>query len=95
MVNQLTLARTRVQSLDTQLGALDPRATLQRGFSVVQRADTKRVVASKEQVGQGDALTITVADGVIPATAGAAKGKTAPVKKRHTVPQETGMRQLL
>ncbi len=62
---------------------------------VAEPKPLKRVVASKEQVGQGDALTITVADGVIPATAGAAKGKTAPVKKRHTVPQETGMRQLL
>ena len=93
MVNQLTLAKTRVQSLDVQLGALDPRATLQRGFSVVQRTDTNQVVASKDQVAQGDPLTITVADGVIPATAGIAK-KLA-VKKRRAVPQETGMRRLL
>ncbi|PKB78566.1 MAG: exodeoxyribonuclease VII large subunit [SAR202 cluster bacterium Io17-Chloro-G9] len=95
MVNRLTLARTRVQSLDVQLGALDPLATLQRGFSVVQRVDNNQVVASKDQVVQGDGLTITVSDGVIPATVGAGKTRPSPVKKRRAVPQETGMRRLL
>ena len=95
MANHLTLARTQVQSLDAQLGALDPLATLQRGFSVVQRADTKQVVASKGQVAKGDALTITVSDGVIPATAGTGKAQAPPVKKRRAVPEETGMRRLL
>ena len=95
MVNHLTLAGTRVQSLDAQLGALNPLATLQRGFSVVQRADTNQVVASKDQVAQGDPLTITVSDGVIPATAGNGKGRVPPVKKRRAVPEETGMRRLL
>ena len=95
MVYQVTLAKTRVQSLDARLGALDPRATLRRGFSVVQRTDTNQVVAGKDQVVQGDALTITVADGVIPATAGAGKTKTPAAKKRRAAPQEAGMRRLL
>ena len=53
------------------------------------------MVSSKDQVAQGDALTITVSDGVIPATVGKGKERASRVKKRRAVPQEAGMERLL
>jgi exonuclease VII large subunit len=43
--------------------ALDPRATLQRGFAIVQKAGTKQVVNSTRKVKGGDRLTVSVTDG--------------------------------
>ena len=68
----------QVESLGLRLRALDPLATLGRGFSIVQLPDTGQVVSSAGQVSQGDALEITVADGSIAAVAGpAATGNEA------------------
>ncbi len=68
----------QVESLGLRLRALDPLATLGRGFYIVQLPDTGQVVSSAKQVSQGDALEITVADGSIPAVAGqGAEGKQA------------------
>ena len=50
--------------------ALDPAATLGRGFSVVQNLSSGQVVSGVAQVTTGDQLSITVADGDIPAIAG-------------------------
>jgi exodeoxyribonuclease VII large subunit len=71
LAHRLALTRRDVGSLEHRLAALDPAATLRRGFSVVQLAPSAQVVTSTAQVSQGQALTITVADGLIPATAGA------------------------
>ena len=66
--NRLQLARVEVDGLERRLRTLDPAATLRRGFSVVQRNDTGQVITTAGQVTGGDALTITLADGTIPAT---------------------------
>ena len=66
----LSESKMRVESLGLRLRALDPLATLSRGFSIVQLPDTGQVVSSVKQVSQGDALEIAVADGLIPAVAG-------------------------
>ena len=99
MSSRLALAKSQVESISLQLGALDPVATLSRGFSVVQTAESNQVVTSTGQVAGGEGLTITVADGVIPATAGAtaraAKAAKSPSKKRRTSPQGAGMNRLL
>ena len=100
MVNHLALARTKVNGLDVQLGALNPVATLNRGFSVVERSDERKVVTSKDQAPDGVSLTITVSDGEFQATVGtsslgAPAGRVLPAKKRRAAPKETGMRQLL
>ncbi|PKB78816.1 MAG: exodeoxyribonuclease VII large subunit [SAR202 cluster bacterium Io17-Chloro-G9] len=99
MSSRLALAKNQVESIGLQLGALDPAATLSRGFSVVQKAGSDQVVTTTGQVAPGDALTITVTDGVVPATAGAEKAaKDQPKgtsKKRRTVPQGAGMKRLL
>ena len=100
MVNHLALARTKVNGLDVQLDALNPVATLNRGFSVVERSDERKVVTSKDQAPDGVSLTITVSDGEFQATVGtsslgAPAGRVLPAKKRRAAPKETGMRQLL
>jgi exodeoxyribonuclease VII large subunit len=94
--NCLKMSRLEVTSLERRLRALDPAATLRRGFSVVQRTDNNDVVTSTSQVANGDALTITVADGDIPATAGAIPARPpAPHKKRKASAQHQSMERLL
>jgi exodeoxyribonuclease VII large subunit len=52
-----------------QLAALDPQATLDRGYAVVHRGG--RVVSSIAEIATGDGLVIKVADGGFPASVGA------------------------
>jgi exodeoxyribonuclease VII large subunit len=59
--------RERLSSFAAQLGALNPRRTLARGFAVVQRREDKRVVTSITQVQGRDRLTVYVKDGTFPA----------------------------
>jgi exodeoxyribonuclease VII large subunit len=84
--NRLALTRVEVVGLEQRFGALDPTAILRRGFSVVQRSDDDTVVTGAAQVANGDALTITLSDGVIPATAGGVSRITVPAKKRKAAP---------
>ena len=84
----LNLTQLQVASLEQRLQALDPAATQQRGYSVVQLADTGEVVRSTKQVNQGDGLNITVADGQIPAVSGAVSG--SPAKPRRRVRERVG-----
>lgn len=65
--NRLRLARVEVAGLESRLRTLDPAATLRRGFAVVQGGDNGPVITAAGQVAAGQALTITVCDGVIPA----------------------------
>ena len=84
----LSESKMQVESLGLRLRALDPQATLGRGFSIVQLPDTGQVVSSVKQVSQGDALEITVADGSIPVVAGqCAQGKVA--KSPSAAPQKS------
>ncbi len=96
---RVALARSRIEGLELRLRALDPKATLARGFSVVENLATSQVVTNTAQVAAGDPLAITVADGQIPATAGAAATAKNGRKKRKTaakVPTEAPpMRRLL
>lgn len=66
----LSESKIQVEGLGLRLRALDPLATLGRGFSIVELPDIGKVVSSSKQVSEGDALQITVADGTIPAVAG-------------------------
>ncbi len=68
----LSESKIQVEGLGLRLRALDPVATLGRGFSIVELPNTGKVLSSAKQVSAGDALEITVADGSIPAVAGAA-----------------------
>ncbi|MQF95639.1 MAG: exodeoxyribonuclease VII large subunit [SAR202 cluster bacterium] len=64
-----------VDGIGQRLRALDPAATLGRGFSIVHLPDTGKVVTSVNQVSRGDALEITVTDGSITAVAGSGADK--------------------
>ena len=81
---RMALARSRIEGLELRLRALDPKATLARGFSVVENLASSQVVTKTAQVAAGDPLAITVADGQIPATAGATPTAKNGRKKRKT-----------
>lgn len=56
------LTRIQLDGMRSQLASLNPYAILQRGFSVVSKANGE-VVRSTTQVSTGDQLTVRVADG--------------------------------
>ncbi len=87
---RLNLTQLQVAGLEQQLQALDPAATLRRGYSVVQRADTGEVVRSTKQVDPGDGLNITVSDGQIPAVSGAGAGAGTTTKRRRRGRERVG-----
>jgi exodeoxyribonuclease VII large subunit len=95
LTNRLALIRVEVGGLEQRMGALDPAAILRRGFSLVQRRDDDSVVTTTAQVSNGDALTITLSDGAIAATAGAAGRVGAPTRKRRLAEQLPEMERLL
>jgi exodeoxyribonuclease VII large subunit len=53
--------RARLELAAGRLRALSPRATLERGYSIVRSGD--EIVRSTEDVSQGDAVEVEVADG--------------------------------
>jgi exodeoxyribonuclease VII large subunit len=59
--HRLELAGARLIGLENRLSALSPLGVLKRGYAVITK--NKRVVASKLQVKDGDALQIRVQDG--------------------------------
>ncbi len=92
----ISLAGSRIQGLEHRLRALDPAATLARGFSVVENLASGRVISLTSQVAPGDALSITVADGIVPATAGTGTLDKPVRKKRKTARiEQTSQMELL
>ena len=81
--------KIQVEGFSLRLRALDPAATLDRGFSIVELSDSGQVVTSAMQVSVGDALAITVADGSLSAIAGTADVAHKPVKPRTKAKSKT------
>ena len=69
LAHSLTLRRSGLGGLQARLAALNPLATLERGYAIVRRADSGAVVRSAAQVQAGDALAIRVHDGEFGAVA--------------------------
>ncbi len=67
---RLRLHREQVNGMGLRLRALNPAATLARGYAIVRREENGRVVVSVKQVTAGDHLSIQVSDGTFPGTAG-------------------------
>ena len=86
---RLQLAASSLDGLTQRMRALDPAATLARGFSVVQNLSSGQVVTGVSQATPGDPLSITVADGVIPATAGdnGSKPREPEARKKSRPPE--------
>ena len=59
----------QVEGINLQLRALDPVATMRRGFSIVHLPDIGKVVSKSKHVSDGDALEITLAEGSVSAVA--------------------------
>ena len=77
-----SLAKQRRLEVDGQqqrLRGLDPRATLRRGFSIVELVASDRALTSIGQATAGDELRITVTDGEVPAVVGKANHETIAV----------------
>jgi len=60
--------RERIAVLTARLESLSPLSTLQRGYSIAQRADDKKVLNSIAQIAEGDTLLTRLADGDIEST---------------------------
>ncbi|GAB4581973.1 MAG: exodeoxyribonuclease VII large subunit [Anaerolineales bacterium] len=65
---QMSIRRTRLEGLAQKLTALNPLAILERGYAVITTSDGQ-VIRRVRQVAPGDALTIRVSDGTLPARA--------------------------
>jgi exodeoxyribonuclease VII large subunit len=65
LTHGIELHRARLVGAQAQLAALNPRATLGRGYAIVRRADDGAIVADPAQVRSGDALVVTVKGGDI------------------------------
>jgi exodeoxyribonuclease VII large subunit len=61
--HQVALRRAQLAGLHAQLGALSPRATLDRGYAVVQRAVDGAVVTEPGQLAPEEAFEVTVRGG--------------------------------
>ena len=59
--HRLALDRERLASAGARLGALNPSATLARGYAIVKKDE--RLVVSTGDVVKGDVVTVTVKDG--------------------------------
>ena len=94
LVNRLRLTRLQVENHQDRIQALDPVATLRRGYSVVQKGTTGDVVTKAGQVDVGDSLSITVSDGIVEAIAGVTT-KPKPAKGKKTGAAAAGMERLL
>ncbi|HLY65671.1 MAG TPA: exodeoxyribonuclease VII large subunit, partial [Chloroflexota bacterium] len=71
----LALRRERVQSLERQLGLMNPYATLERGYSITYNA-AGHVVSSVAGIAPGDNLAVQMADGTVGVQA--TSGRTVP-----------------
>ena len=95
LTNRLKITRMQVETREDRVRALDPVATLRRGYSVVQQQVTGQVVTNVDQVEDGDALSITVSDGLVEATAGHAVKRKTVIKKKKAVAAGVGMERLI
>ncbi len=64
----LALRREKLNGVSRQLAALNPEATLTRGYAIVREKNTGRIVRSTTQVGARAELRVRVADGEFDAT---------------------------
>ena len=60
-------------SLNQRLQTLNPTATLQRGYAVVQKSETGQVLRTSKEVKVGDQLNVTLVDGTLQVTNSALK----------------------
>jgi exodeoxyribonuclease VII large subunit len=67
LAHHLQLASEKVVSLKAQLRTVSPAATLDRGYAIVLN-QTHHVIRASTEVGEGELLTLRLADGQVPVT---------------------------
>ncbi len=65
--HRVDLRRARLDGMQAKLAALNPLATLERGYAVVRRAADGQVITAPEQVSSGDIIEVTVQGGAFDA----------------------------
>ncbi len=70
MTHRLALARAETRGQAARLAALDPKATLRRGYAIVTDAESGEVVQATRQAKMGRGLRVHVADGAFEVTVG-------------------------
>ena len=68
ITNRIEIGREQISKLLAQVTALSPQATLNRGYSVIQKSDGS-VVKSASQITKGEILRLRLAKGEGSATA--------------------------
>ncbi|HEY63364.1 MAG TPA: exodeoxyribonuclease VII large subunit [Caldilineae bacterium] len=63
MQHLIALRRAQVEGMRARLEGLNPMGVLQRGYAIVRRADSGKVIRSVQQVSQGLPLRVRVMDG--------------------------------
>jgi len=66
--HRLQLVRQRLSGMNLRLQALSPQATLERGYAIVSRRDSRAVVTRTAHVQSGDRIDVRVSDGHFPST---------------------------
>jgi exodeoxyribonuclease VII large subunit len=62
ITNRIAIGREQISKLLAQVAALSPQATLNRGYSVIQKADGT-VVKKASQLTKGDQIRLRLAEG--------------------------------
>ena len=68
LIGNINFAQVELLSLQQRLQTLNPTATLQRGYAVVQRSETGHVLSTTKEVEIGDQLNVTLANGTLRVT---------------------------
>jgi len=63
LAHSIALRQARLEGMRLQLAALNPLATLDRGYAVVRRTVDGQVVTEPDQAGAGETLEVTVKGG--------------------------------
>ena len=61
--HRLQLLRQQLAGLQSRLQTLSPEATLERGYAIVSRRDSRAIVTRRGQVKAGDHIDVRVSDG--------------------------------
>ena len=73
LIGTTNFTQVELLSLNQRLQTLNPTATLQRGYAVVQKSETGQVLRTSNEVKVGDQLNVTLVDGTLQVTNAALK----------------------
>jgi len=65
MAGSVTLMRSQLSAYSSQLNSLNPLGTLKRGYAIIQKASSGKIVSHTGDVRSGEGLVMQVSDGQI------------------------------